>query len=471
MPIMQLQGLSLAFPHKTCFSDFHAQIDWGQRIGIVGANGSGKSSLLKMLLGELPSEPGRIRRDQAARIGYLPQIVERFDELSGGQRVNQALSQALAGHPDLLLLDEPSNHLDSRNRRALSRMLRGFGGAIALVTHDLALLDEVCDSIWHIGDGQIEIFSGRYADFLREREQRRAALERERAGLKREQEAAHQARMREQERAGKARERGARSIAERKWATIKSPTKLGRGNTTAGRKQTELAEQRRELNDRLSSLRLPERIAPRIQLTEGERATGLVLQISDGSVGYQQPVLDHIHLRLARGERLALAGGNGSGKSTLARAIAGIEPARRLGGDWLTPAPIGYLDQHYATLRPGLSVLETLRRCAAGWPPQRLRHFLSDFLFRDDAAVEADVATLSGGEKARLSLALIAARPPALLILDEMTNNLDLITRNHVIDILQHYPGAMLLISHDADFLAAVGQVDLYRLPRRDERK
>ena len=459
MSMIQLQGVCLAFPHKTCFADFSAVLDWGQRVAIVGDNGSGKSSLLNILRGALPPDAGQVLRPDGLRIGHLPQLVDATGGLSGGQAVNQALSLALAQQPDLLLLDEPSNHLDAANRRSLARMLRHFYGTVVIVTHDAVLLEEVCDTVWHIEAGAVQVFSGRYADFLSEQERQRSKLEQQLSQLKREQCEAHASRMQEQQRASKARERGARSIEQRKWATIRSPAKLGRGNITAGRKQAAISAMQRDLGVQLSALKRPEVIEPRFHLRASSAQHSTVINIINGSIGYEQAVLRGIHLSLAAGERLALTGANGSGKSSLAQAIAGLGPVRRLHGEWHVPAAqhIGYLDQHYRSLRRGLSVLQTLQHAAPDWTMEQLRRCLSDFLFRQDAAVHADVASLSGGEKARLSLACIAAAPPRLLILDEVTNNLDRTARNHVIEVLQAYPGAMLLISHDQAFLQAMG--------------
>ncbi|WP_432240798.1 ABC-F family ATP-binding cassette domain-containing protein [Herbaspirillum robiniae] len=461
MTMLRLQGLSLAFPHKTCFSDFDGVLDWGRRVAVVGDNGCGKSSLLQLLRGALAPDAGRIVRADGLRIGYVPQLAAPADSLSGGQAANRALSRALADAPELLLLDEPTNHLDAGNRRSLTRMLAHFPGAILLVTHDAALLDALCDTVWHIEDGRIHCFQGRYADFLAEQELRREAIDRQLASLRREQGDAHQARMQEQLRASKARQRGERAVENHRWATIKSATKLGRGNQTAGRKQAAIAERQQALADERTQLRRAPAITPRFQLAPGSSREAGVLHISAGSAGYAAPVVSGLHLEIARGERVALTGANGSGKSTVARAIAGIAPARRMSGQWHAPpaAHIGYLDQHYAQLMPGASVLDNLRAVADGWSMEQLRRWLADFLFRGEHEVHADVATLSGGEKARLSLACIAARPPALLVLDEVTNNLDRRTRTHVIDVLRDYPGAMLLISHDDDFLQPLGEV------------
>ncbi|UVS82790.1 ABC transporter ATP-binding protein (plasmid) [Burkholderia glumae] len=471
MHLIELRGVDLTFAHKTCFRQFSAVVEWGQRIAIVGENGAGKSSLLRMLSGELTPSEGRVAIAPEARIGYVVQIQDEGDGLSGGQRVNRALSAAMAETPDLLLLDEPTNHLDAGNRRSLSRMLQSFYGTVVMVTHDHELMNQTCDIVWHLGHERVEVFEGRYADYLAEQELRRQALERQMNAVKRARQDAHEALMQEQDRAAHARQRGIKSIKDRKWATIKSPTKLGRGNTTAGRKQAEIREEQRELSDQLASLRLPEVITPRFHLDGGARSRQSVLQISGGVVGYDgHPLLKDIHLTLMHGERFALVGRNGSGKSTLARAILGDERLR-LGGEWIAPprGKIGYVDQHYDNLAPSLSVLESLARVVPAWSMNELRTHLASFLFRQGAAVEAPTCSLSGGEKARLSLACIAADPPHLLILDELTNNLDTTMRGHMVEVLASYPGAMLLISHDETFLDAVGRVERYEcVPARE---
>ncbi len=462
MHLIELEGVDLTFPHKTCFRQFSTVVEWGQRIAIVGDNGAGKSSLLRMLRGELAPSEGRVSIAPDTAIGYVAQIQDERGELSGGQRVNHALSQAMAEAPALLLLDEPTNHLDAGNRRSLARMLQNFYGTIVMVTHDHALMNETCDRVWHIGHERVDVFEGRYADYLAEQDLKRQALEKQMAAVKRAKQDAHEALMQEQERAAHARQRGIRSIQDRKWATVKSPTKLARGNTTAGRKQAGIREEQRELADQLAVLRLPEVITPRFHLDGGASSRHCVLQIGDGAVGHGGvPVLEGIHLSLMHGDRLALVGRNGCGKSTLARAILGDERLR-LAGEWIAPPAdrIGYVDQHYDNLDPDATVQDTLARVVPDWPTTELRTHLASFLFRQSASVDAPTRTLSGGEKARLSLACIAAAPPHLLILDELTNNLDTTMRGHMIEVLSAYPGAMLLISHDEAFLDAVGGVE-----------
>ncbi len=182
-----------------------------------------------------------------------------------------------------------------------------------------------------------------------------------------------------------------------------------------------------------------------------------MVSVSNGTVGFENPLVTAINLSVTAGERVAICGNNGSGKTTLIRAILGDIAIVKTGA-WqvLKREYIGYLDQHYSTLDEEKTVLEIIQDCVNGWSQAAIRKHLNDFLFRKNEEINTSVASLSGGEKARLSLAMIAASTPKLLILDEITNNLDLETRNHVIQVLNEYPGAMVVISHDADFLHSI---------------
>lgn len=171
-----IQALGLSFPHKSCFQNFTATIRYGDRIAIIGNNGVGKSTLLKMLAGQFEPQEGSILMPPEVRIGLLPQMILDYEALSGGERLNQALTEILARAPDCLLLDEPTNHLDLRNRRALLRMLMGFSGTLIVVSHDLELLRSI-DIIWHIDQGYVQVFKGKYDDYRRQLLQQRSELE------------------------------------------------------------------------------------------------------------------------------------------------------------------------------------------------------------------------------------------------------------------------------------------------------
>lgn len=459
-------NLTLSFPHKTCFSAFNSRILYGNRIAIIGSNGCGKSTLLNILRGKIEPSDGEIHLPKDLKLGYLPQVIESDHELSGGQRLNRALTQALMLEPDLLLLDEPTNHLDQRNRRSLKRMLKTFFGTLIVVTHDVELLRESIDTIWHIDNGRIYVFSGHYDDYIVAFQQQRIAIEKEIVTLNQQKKDVHDSRMREQERIAKSRASGEKKIANRKWLKMVGDLKGMKAEKSQGKKQSAIHHKKQELMNQLSELRCPEVIKPKFVLNATLRQQALV-SIQQGQVGYNdgQPVLTNINLNISGNERVALLGDNASGKSTLIKAILS-DPALLRTGVWYTPeiSDIGYLDQHYTTLTPDKTVIDVIMDALPQASYLEIRKHLNDFLFRKNEEVQATISTLSGGERARLSLAKIAAISPKLLILDEMTNNLDLETRAHVIDVLHAYPGAMIIISHDVDFLKEIHITTYYQI-------
>lgn len=463
---IQLQDIALSFPHKTCLAGFTTQIHHGSRIAIIGPNGGGKSTLLKILQGSVTSTTGRIIIPDNVCMGYVPQVIEFYNELSGGQRVNKALTQALSIDPNVLLLDEPTNHLDNANRKSLTRMLKNFAGTLVVVSHDVALLRNLVDILWYIDNGKIQIFSGNYDDYIRERDIQRSAIEKEKRFMQQQKKDMHHALMQEQNRAAKSRAQGEKNIHNSKWPTVTSFTKASRASETGNKKKSELAHKKQTLNQRLSELHLPEILRPKFSLSAQAMGERTLLSITEGSVGYNHKMLiENIRLSLSTHERIAILGANGCGKSTLIKAILNDAQVMKT-GNWHSPQPqeIGYLDQHYATLNPDKTVLQTIQDLMPAKHHTEIRYHLSDFLFRKNEEVMALVSTLSGGEKARLTLAQIAAKTPRLLILDEITNNLDVITREHVIQVLQHYPGAMIVISHDEDFLRSLQITSAYSI-------
>ena len=464
------KDVCLSLPHKTCFENFSAQIPYGSRIALIGRNGCGKSTLLKIVQGQLDPTSGSIHVPEDVIFGYVPQVIDDFiddfDSLSGGQRLNQAMTQALSINPNVLLLDEPTNHLDQHNRQSLMRLLQLFQGTIIVASHDVDLLQNCALTLWHIDQGKIHIFSGNYQDYRRELMIKRTSLEKEVSRLDLQKKEMHHALMKEQERAKKSNLRGEKSIKDRKWPTIVSDEKARRAIETSGKKKRALRDGREDILEKLFDLRLPEVIIPKFSLRGGVRGDHALVSISDASVCYQcqKPILRDIHLTIGACDRIAIHGDNGSGKSTLAKAILG-DPKVIKTGNWHVPKPqdIGYLDQHYGTLSPNKSVLETVQDLVPTWSHPEIRCHLNDFLFRKNEEINAFVSTLSGGEKARLSLAQIAAKTPRLLILDEITNNLDLETRDHVIQVLKDYPGALIVISHDGDFLKEIEMTNFYK--------
>ncbi len=459
--LLDIKNLSLILPHKTCFENFNATVLDGAKIALAGDNGTGKTSILKAIMG-LPSPvDGDIILLSGARAAYVPQTVLQHNQLSGGERFNKALSAALAQKPDILLLDEPTNHLDAKNRAALLKMIDNFTGAIIVVSHDAQLLRQI-NAIWHIREGRIETFSGNYDDYIAQINLKRAALEGHANELQKQKRAMHQKLMAEQQRAAKSNKHGELAAKKGKWAPIVAGGKKRAAQKTAGGKKSAIFERTDDISRQITALGLREEIKPTFNLPAGF-AAGSALFIMDGAAGYDgKIILSGVNLSLAGGARAAVTGANAAGKSTLFKAI--LNTQNRLGGTWETPKPhdIGYLDQHYNNLSPDSTALQLSAWLAPSLSHAQIRKHLNDFLFRKNEEVNEKVSTLSGGERARLSLALLALKVPKLLLLDEVTNNIDLTTRAHVEQVLSVYPGALLLISHDEDFIKTIGVEDIY---------
>jgi ATPase subunit of ABC transporter with duplicated ATPase domains len=444
-----IKDFSLSFPHKTCFENFSTQIRFGDRIGIIGRNGAGKSSLLKMIADKFSD----------LSVAFIPQIITDFDELSGGQRFNKSLSRALSKNPSILLPDEPTNHLDWHNRKSLIHMLQSFCGTLIVVTHDEELLRSCIDILWHIDDGKVTIFRGKYDDYMNEICSKRRSIIRQTELLERERKSEHRNLMKEQERVAKKVSAGEKKIAAKKWMKSVGDLKAVKAEKSQGEKFKIIDEKKRKLSEQLLQLRLPEIIVPKFQIAHQNVSDKILVSVIDGAVGYADKiVLQNINLAVTARERIAVVGANGCGKTTLVKAILGDTNIVKF-GDWYAPSPqdIGYLDQHYGNLDPERSAVEIISEVNHALNHAEIRRHLNDFLFRKNEEVTVLIKNLSGGERARLSLAKIAARPPKHLILDEITNNVDPETRNHVIEILREYPGAAIIISHDNDFLSRIG--------------
>lgn len=267
--------------------------------------------------------------------------------------------------------------------------------------------------------------------------------------------------MKEQERSKSTRIRGEKHIKNRKWPTVRSHTKMANAVSAGDKRFSQIMGKNQYLSEQLSRIYQPEVIQPKFEIQASSHQK-VLLAIREASVGYRNGsmILRDITFHMKARERIAFCGDNGSGKSTLVRAILGDTQLIKT-GEWAIPGlmDIGYHDQHYTNLPADKTVLDLMMERMPDASYLEIRKHLNAFLFRKNEEVYAYISCLSGGEKARLSLAIIAACPPELLILDELTNNLDLETRSHVIHVLQAFSGAMIVISHDEDFLKAI-QID-----------
>lgn len=492
-----LRLLNLALMRGTRLLYAHANLiaSPGERIGLVGPNGCGKSTLFAAILGDLAPEDGELEAPPHERIAHVAQsftvediscidcvlsghaplmnakaALERAEasgdemalaaahselaevnegavvaqakailaglgfaeadscrkvhDFSGGWRNRIQLARALMRPADLLLLDEPTNHLDIDSLIWLENWLRRVEATVIIISHDREFLDRAVNTIWSVEDGTICRYAGNYSQFELARIEKLRAQESARRAY--ETQAAHLTSFIERFRAKATKARQAQS-------RIKMLEKL---------QTVEPVRAKREWRfNFLKPLRLPE------HLVDGENL----------KIGYgDKVVLSGVSFSIRSGERIGILGVNGAGKSTLVKAIVGeLTPMsgelRRGQG-----LEIGYFAQHQLDqLRMDETPLEHLRHLAPDAREQELRDFLGTYRFSGDFA-EAKVAPMSGGEKARLALALIAWKKPNLLVLDEPTNHLDMETREALTMALSTYEGAVLLVSHDRHLLRAV---------------
>ncbi|HVE94033.1 MAG TPA: ABC-F family ATP-binding cassette domain-containing protein [Acidimicrobiales bacterium] len=450
MILVDAAGVAMSRPGRALFTELSVTISEGDRLGIVGLNGTGKSTLLRVLAGKVEPESGVVRRGRDVRTGMLDQrpelpagtvraavgegweaaaVLERLgmgtladadvSSLSGGQAKRTALARLLVSESDLLILDEPTNHLDVGAIAWLEARLAAHRGGLVLVTHDRHVLDRVTTRVLELDRGKGFVHDGGYAGYLEGkaiREEQAVASERSRRTLARRELAWLR--------------RGAPARTRKSKARITTATAIVEG-------RAEAAARSGELDLHMGTPRLGETV------------------IELGAVGHRYgggpQLFSGVDLLLDPRERLGIVGANGSGKSTLLDIIAGRLPPADGAVVRGKTVRLGYYDQTGTELDPSLRVRDAVAgpHNTAGWQEAAL---LERFWFDSDAQW-APIGTLSGGERRRLQLLLVLAAKPNVLLLDEPTNDLDLDTLRVLEDFLEDWPGALIVVSHDRAFM------------------
>ena len=468
--LVDLERVSARRPDRALFESLSLTVSAGDRLGVVGINGTGKSTLLRVLAGAAEPESGVVRRGRGVRVGFLDQqpvlppgsvraavgegweaaeILERLGmggladadvaTLSGGQGKRVALARVLVSEVDLLILDEPTNHLDIDAIAWLEARLARFRGGLVLVTHDRHVLDRVTTRMLEIDRGRAYVHEGGYASYLDARAVRveqEAGTEAVRRNLARAELAWLRRGAPARTRKPKARIAAAKAIVEGGASGTTAPIDLGPGGPTgwtggggAGAKPT-------------PTPRLGDKV---ITLHGGGHHFG------EGGDGGGPWLFRNLDVDLEPGGRLAIVGPNGSGKTTLLDILAGRLAPTEGRVETAGTVVLSYYDQTGRDLDPGQRVREAVAGKAAqpGWEQVRLME-----RFRFDSDLQwATIGTLSGGERRRLQLLLALTSFPNVLLLDEPTNDLDLDTLRALEDFLETWPGSLVIVSHDRALL------------------
>ena len=462
MSVINVEHISKLYGDKMILEDLSCSVDEGDKIGIIGINGTGKSTLLRIIAGEEEADEGKIIFSNGMTIGWMGQNpefdeessilkyvcegkkieddygyesdakamltvleLENFDEkiknLSGGQKKRAALCKVLLQKPDILILDEPTNHLDNKMSDWLENYLKSFRGVLLMVTHDRYFLDKVTNHIWEVEGGKVYYYDENYSGYLErkaEREERELASERKRQSILR---------------------------SEVKWVM--------RGARARSTKQ----KARLERFEQLKAMDSP-KTAKQVEMgSVGTRLGKKTIELYDISKAYGDKVLfKHFSYIFKRIERIGFVGHNGCGKSTLMKILADLEQADSGAIEWGETIKIGYFAQECEVMDERERVIDYIKdaaeyvRTSEGLVSSS--KMLERFLFSSDMQY-TPIAKISGGERRRLYLLKVLMQSPNVLILDEPTNDLDIATLRVLEDFLDEFAGIVITVSHDRYFL------------------
>jgi ATP-binding cassette subfamily F protein 3 len=464
-------NLTFAYSDKPVFDKANFIIGENQKIGLVGTNGSGKSTLLKIIMGQEAQTEGKM--EIVGKVGYVPQevirdaildksetileyvkgneTIEEFElkkifanlgiekldldkspkKLSGGQKTRLALARALIQKPDILLLDEPTNFMDMEGKKWVMNFLSRYPKTLILISHDLELMDHSIDKILYINNytNKIDEYKGNYTDFIRLKKEKEENLRKE----------------------IKVKSRHLKK-AEARYENMRANSKKSILRRRIEREKEALPE-------------LPPEVRKvRIKLPDPVQVGELVLKVIDISKFYgDKKIFENLDFTILRNEKIAIIGQNGVGKSTLIKILMGLQKPDNgeIRKDY--NLKIGYYSQEFETFDLNKTLIEIMMdktKQGEGFS----RAFLGRFNFLGDKAFQK-IETLSGGEKTRLSIALITADNYNLLILDEPTTYLDVLSQRIILDTIKEYKGTMIIVSHTEDFIKELNPTKAFLMP------
>ncbi|HLE49208.1 MAG TPA: ABC-F family ATP-binding cassette domain-containing protein [Patescibacteria group bacterium] len=470
--MIKVENLSFSYGETPLYEGVSFIVSNGQKTGLVGPNGSGKSTLLNILTGKeeghvgkvmvqgtVASVPQEIKYDPVmessetvkvyvdpnnnyeefellklfAGLELETKLLDKPQTLSGGQKTKLSLARALLSNPDILLLDEPTNFMDTAGKHFVMNFLSEYQGTVIVISHDLDLMDNAIDKVLAVNPAQrkIEEYKGNYSSYIRLKKEKEELLKRQVLIKK------------------KHIEQMVSGLSRMKKMSAKQKTKQRR----------RIEKEKRELPELPPEVR-----AIKIKLPEPARVGEIPIRSIGISKSYDgEKVLGDINFSIKRGERIALLGPNGSGKSTFIKILMGI--IKPDGGEVIKneSAKIGYYSQEFETFDFQKSVLESF--CDGTKKDEWFaRSFLGRYMFLQDKVFQ-NVGSLSGGEKTRLSIAILTGSDNNLLVLDEPTTYLDVISQRVILDALKDYTGTMIVVSHTPDFVKELEPVKAYLFP------
>ncbi len=495
---LQFSNLSLAYGDKILFDSISGSILEKDKIGLIGINGSGKSSLLKILAGINESKKGFLVK--AGTVEYVAQldlelyrrkiplyqyVEETIDEwwfalseykklfnksleenriintLSGGELVKLNISIALMKKPDILLLDEPTNHLDLGSLKELENLLNNISIPFVLVSHNVNFLNKVVKTIWEIDNQKITVYGGNY-DFYSEQkkinwEAKSRLYEEKRKELKK----LKRSEIQERKRAQRSQKVGKEIGRKHDRSTDRFATGFFKNSSekSGAKRKVMFDDKKNELEEKLKKLKSIQRKNIHLDLQTSMKS-GLIISISNGKITLPDNtvLIDQLDFGLYHKDRFAIFGDNGSGKTTFVKQLI-YKNHPLLSGDIKEGFEYKtlYVDQKYDLIKPEQSVVENIKSANLSISYENIRKILGNMNFSDDFDINKKAKDLSGGETARLAFAIATNSSIDLLVLDEPTNNLDIETVDTISYALKLFEGALVIISHDIDFIEKIG--------------